>query len=109
VGKRSRHKDPEKRCSFVKNQEVIEDCQMLTATSDPRAEDEQIERAIFALLLQDARRPWAASELIAEIGDASAVTDALRRLRGAGLIHQLKEGLVFISRAAVRAVDLIDI
>ena len=63
-----------------------------------------MDQAVLDLLLHgDAAGPWAEEELVREIGDHIAVTDALARLGGVGLLHRLGGGFVFASRAAVRA------
>lgn len=71
-------------------------------------DDDGIDQAVLDLLLHgDAAGPWAEEELVREIGDGVVVRDALARLRGAGLIHQVTDTFVFASRAAVRASRLI--
>ena len=44
----------------------------------------------------------AVDEVAREVGDQLATTDALARLCGAGLVHELS-GFVWLTRAAVRA------
>ena len=68
--------------------------------------DRRSESAILGLLLDpEAQRPWAVDELVREIGDQLAITDALVRLRAAGLVHRL-DGFVFASRAALRSHEI---
>lgn len=47
-------------------------------------------------------------EVAREVGDQLATTDALARLRGAGLVHELG-GFVWPARAAARAKELGDL
>jgi hypothetical protein len=69
-------------------------------------DDDRIDFAILHLLLgDDVQRPWAVDEVAREIGDPLAVTDALARLYGAGLVHRL-EGFVFATRPALRSGQL---
>lgn len=77
--------------------------------SGPAAIEEDAEdRAVLALVLDDtAAHPWSMQELERELGSRIVASDAVRRLHGAGLLHKLKEGYVFPSRAAVRAYQLL--
>jgi hypothetical protein len=68
---------------------------------------EEIDGAIMGLLLDDRFDLWAVVEIEREIGDALAVRDSLRRLRGAGLAHEIGfGGFVTASRAARVADEL---
>jgi hypothetical protein len=67
---------------------------------------EQIDAAIMGLLLDDCFDLWAVSEVEREIGNALDVRDGIRRLRGAGLIHELDMGFVTPTRAARRASEM---
>jgi hypothetical protein len=61
-----------------------------------RAED-----AVFMLLTtRDEQRPWSLHEVALEVGDDAE--DAVRNLRGAGLVHEL-QGFVWATRAALAA------
>jgi hypothetical protein len=72
------------------------------------AEEDTEDRALLTLVLDDpARQPWSLGELERELGSRVVAGDAVRRLHGAGLLHQLREGYVFPSRAAVRAYELL--
>lgn len=67
-------------------------------------EDDRFDHAILDLLLHDQPgRLWAEAELVRELGSRLAVEDALARLYGVGLIHRLREGFVFATRAAFRS------
>jgi hypothetical protein len=68
---------------------------------------EEIDGAIMGLLLDDRFDLWAIAEIEREIGDPVATGDSLRRLRGAGLVHEIGSGgFVTASRAARVADDL---
>jgi hypothetical protein len=68
---------------------------------------EAIDGAIMGLLLDDRFDLWAVVEIEREIGDEIAVGDSLRRLRGAGLVHEIGfGGFVTATRAARVADDL---
>lgn len=67
-------------------------------------QDNEIDAAVLALLLDERFDVWATVEVEREIGDAVATKDSLARLRGAGLIYELSHGFVMASRAA-RAAD----
>jgi predicted transcriptional regulator len=54
------------------------------------------------LLERDEQRPWSVEELAREVGQPTAVADALNALYGAGLIHRTSDGFVFVTRAAAR-------
>jgi hypothetical protein len=61
------------------------------------------ERAVYKLLAErDEQRPWSLHELGLTIGDPADAADAVRHLRGVGLIHEL-DGFVWASRAALAA------
>lgn len=63
-------------------------------------DDRATDWAVLALLLDpDDRLPWSTEEIVREIGDHHAVTDSLKRLDRAGLIHRLHE-FVFATRPA---------
>jgi predicted transcriptional regulator len=66
--------------------------------------DAQQQGAILTMLLSESSLgPWSADEIAREMG--RDVTDSLRRLYGAGLIHRL-DGFVWASRAAVLADEI---
>ncbi len=67
---------------------------------------DQIDAAIMGMLLDDRFDIWAIVEVEREIGDSLAVKDGIRRLRGAGLIHELDMGFVTPTRAARRASEM---
>lgn len=57
-----------------------------------RKSEETAEATIMALLLSDdSRWPWAADELVRELGASIATTDAINRLHAAGLVHRCGE------------------
>jgi hypothetical protein len=73
----------------------------------PAQEDDQIDRAILSLLLNGAAwGPWSDDEVARELGDEVATADGLARLAGAGLVHRLKPGFVWPSRAALHGARL---
>jgi hypothetical protein len=69
-------------------------------------QDDHLEWIVLSLLL-DSRTtgPWSTQELARELGDQLQATDAIERLRGAGLVHRCQE-LVFATRSAVRFHEL---
>jgi hypothetical protein len=72
--------------------------------TQPNYGPEQVDSAILGLLVDPgASRPWSVDEVAREIGDAVAAADGLARLTAAGLAHQIAEGFVWASRAALHA------
>jgi hypothetical protein len=70
-------------------------------TLTPAEADDQADASVLALLIEDDnQRPWAVDEVLRELGDELAATDALARLQAGGVIHRL-EGFVFPARAAL--------
>jgi predicted transcriptional regulator len=70
------------------------------------ADDPATDWTVLALLLDpDDRLPWSTDELAREIGDHPAVTDSLKRLHRAGLIH-LCDDFAFATRPARRFEEL---
>lgn len=63
--------------------------------------DEATDWAVLMLLLDADCVPWSIEEIACEIGDHPAVTDSLKRLHRAGLVHRL-EDFAFPTRSARR-------
>jgi predicted transcriptional regulator len=75
-------------------------------SSTPVFHDRATDWAILVLLLDpDDRLPWSVNELALEIGDDHGVTDSLKRLHHAGLIHRCND-FAFPTRAARRFEEL---
>lgn len=55
------------------------------------ADDRATDWAVLASLLSDECVLWSVEEIAREIGDRPAVTDSLKRLHRAGLIHRCNE------------------
>jgi len=72
---------------------------MQTQRNDVALDDARTDAAILHLLV-DEPGLWSDDEVAREIGRELAVTDALARLCGHGLVHRL-DGYVFPTRAAV--------
>ena len=72
-------------------------------TPEPGIRLSQAESGIHTMLIAtDEQRPWSVHEIELEIGDASAVKDALAQLHGAGLIHRCGD-FAWATRAAIAA------
>jgi hypothetical protein len=77
-------------------------------TRHPAEEARQTERDILYYLTNtnDNQPLWSIEDLGRELGDHTAVEDAIHNLRTAGLIHT-SDGHVFASRAAVRLIEIV--
>jgi hypothetical protein len=73
----------------------------------PQTEEARSDATVLRLLVCDNFGLWTVGEVANAIGDYVEATDALVRLRHAGLVHRLGE-FVFASRPALRAVVLTD-
>lgn len=67
-------------------------------------DEEQIDKAVLGLLLED-ERLWSVDEVVREIGTPAA-SGSLARLYGTGLVHRRGE-FVFATRAAVRSAQIV--
>jgi DNA-binding GntR family transcriptional regulator len=78
---------------------------MHTESSEPRADDAKLQRAIVLQLLSDERR-WSRTELASELGaDATSLDGALAALHGEGVLCVAEED-VWASPAARRLDEL---
>ena len=70
--------------------------------ADVALTDDEVERTVLALLLES-KTPgqWSVDELAREIGGELETTDAIVRLRAAGLVHRCNE-FVWVTRPAMR-------
>jgi hypothetical protein len=72
---------------------------------DDRLDEAERDNSVLNLLFCDSSYPWTVDEIVRETQDRLSTEDAVRRLAGAGLLHQLGE-FVFPTRAARRANDM---
>jgi hypothetical protein len=73
-------------------------------TPTPDEEDRRADRAIVLFLLDPKiQRPWSRDEIEREMGEN--VTDSIRRLHGAGLVH-LHGDFIWATRAALVADEI---
>lgn len=80
-------------------------CMRCSAPPTNAEEDKQVEQAIMRLLLED-RGLFTLGEVVHETGrKVLPVTDAIKRLAQAGLVHELGT-CVFASRVAVVSAEL---
>jgi hypothetical protein len=64
------------------------------------------EHAIYCLLtVRDEPRPWSLHEVGLTVGDHGDAADAVRNLRGSGLVH-VSDGFVWATRAALAADEM---
>lgn len=76
---------------------------------EPTVDDSRTQSGIMTVLLvHHDQRPWAAEELVRDIGRRQDVLDAISNLHGAGLINRTSDGFVFASRAAIH-MDRLDL
>jgi hypothetical protein len=64
------------------------------------------ERAVL-YLLTNGLPIWSVEDLGRDLDDPAGADDAVRGLRGAGLIHQTTDGFVFATRAGFRMVEIV--
>lgn len=69
---------------------------------EPDVSEEDRDKCVLMILTDDGGWPWTVEELARELGSISGAADAVARLNGAGLVHQLGD-FVFPSRAGRRA------
>jgi len=67
----------------------------------------QLELLALHAMTGDEQQVWSVEDLGREFDDLDRMTDAVRGLRTAGLIHQTSDGFVFATRAAVRLVEIV--
>lgn len=76
---------------------------------DIAAEYDALERDLLYLLTEpDGIQPiWSVDDLGRALEQPARAVDAVRCLRGAGLIHQTSDGYVFATRAGARMVQIV--
>lgn len=63
-------------------------------------------RVLEVLIDPNGSQLWSVAEVGREIGDELKAVDALESLHRAGLVHRTSDGVVFATRAAIRASEL---
>ena len=86
-----------------------EDARPRSSSAPDRDSDDVDQLILSALLFEPASGPWAIGELVRETRrDPIEIDDSLWRLYRTGVIHRLRDGFVFLSRAAAHAAALLD-
>ncbi len=75
-------------------------------TRAPGARYDALELQIL-YLLTNGQPVWSVADLGRELDDLPSVEDAVYGLRTAGLVHKMRGGFVFASRAAFRMIEIV--
>jgi hypothetical protein len=76
-------------------------------TRTPAERFDAMERDVLYLMTDGHQPVWSVDDIGRAVEQPAYAEDAVRGLRGAGLIHQTSDGYVFATRAGVRMVEIV--